>query len=218
MKKTHISPMMNPFESDNKGMGHIVLAGKSGSGKSELIKQFVSSFLQSGKKVLWFSTQDEQILSKTWNARLVEYEQEISGELFSTHSLVILKTTQIDFALMKKLLMQSEDEWVIVHDDMDEVSINYEQNDYVTRKLDFLYFVSEFGRVFNLYALVAYQDMRHISRAIPSEKIMTNSQHLILLQQSEDSLGHLGEKRWLRAEHIKKLKSLPEYEAFFVQR
>lgn len=218
MDKTHISPMTNLFESDNKGMGHIVLSGESGSGKTELIKQFVGSFLQTGKKVLWFSTLDEPMVAKKWNGKVVEYGREINGELLSSHSLIVLKTTQIDFVELKSLLMQAEDEWVIVHDNMDEVSINYEQNDHVTRKLDFLYFVSEFGRVFNLYVLVAYQNLRHMSIAIPSEQLMANSQYLIFLQQGESSLEHAEQKKWLRTEQIEKLRVLPKYEAFFVQR
>lgn len=218
MDKTHISAMTNPFESEDRGMGHIVLSGKSGSGKTELIKQFVGSFLQSGKRVLWFATQDEETLMKRWNGKVVEHENEIGETLLSSHKFIVLKTTQVDFVELKDLLMQSEHEWVIVQDDLDEVSINYEQNEYITRKLDFLYFISEFGRVFNLYSLVSSQDLRYMSRAFPSEKIMLNSQNLIFLHQSEESLAHAKQKDWLRTEHVEKLKALPEYEAFFVQR
>lgn len=219
MNKTYISAMENPFETEGRDMGHIFLSGKSGAGKTELIKQFIGSFLQSGKKVMWFSThEEEKTLLNRWNAKVVEHGEALNATALSANKLILVKTTELDFVELNGLLMKERAEWVIVHENLDEVTINYEQNEYSTQKLDFLHFVSEFGRVFNMYTLVSCQDLSHMSRAFPAEKILENSSNRIFLQQSENSLKHAQKKNWLGTEHIEKVKSLPKYEAFFVQK
>lgn len=207
------------FDSTSTEFGHIVVSGKSNSGKTELTKQVVGSVLQTEKKVLYFST-DTAV--QDWlfglNGKLVMSELDVNDRLFSENKLVIVNSTCVNFEQIKNLLLKDESEWLIVHEDFDEVSINYEQSEYMTQKLDFLYFVSEFGRVFNLYSMITCKDLRELSRVLPAKKMIDNSPNLIFLQQEYVSLKHARKNGWLTELQEEKVKNLLKYEAFFVQR
>ncbi|WP_180953918.1 helicase HerA domain-containing protein [Bacillus sp. M6-12] len=207
------------FENEDFSMSHIALIGKSGAGKSELLKQIVGSFLQSGKKIIWFGSYDEHSsMVEKWKGYRIDKNEDINSATFSAHSFILIDTLQIDFEHLKNILIQDNQEWILVQDDMDEVSINYEQSEFMTRKLEFLYFVSEFGRVFNLYTLVAGEDIRTFTKTLPSKKIVDNTKNLLLLEQDYTSLKHLKKHKWINEEQVKKIESLPKYEAFFIRK
>jgi hypothetical protein len=209
----------NVFENDELSMSHLTIVGKADSGKTELIKQIVGSFLQGGKRILWLdSIAENDWMFKKWNGYRISEKEELKKGIFSTHKLIALETTDINFDELRDVLVEEGSQWVLVHDNMDELVINYDQNEFSTQKLDFLYYVSEFGRVFNLYTMIAGKDLKHLSKVHASKKIIENSKNLVLLEQDYQSLKFAKKQNWLNEEQIEQVKNLPKYEAFYLRK
>lgn len=209
----------NVFENEELSMSHLTIVGKSGSGKTELIKQIIGTFLQGGKRILWFSALDDNDwMFNKWNGHRIKQKEKLKEGILSSHKLIALESTDIDFEQLRNLLLEEGSQWVLVHDNMDELVVNYDQNEFSTQKLEFLYYVSEFGRVFNLYTLVAGKDLRQLSKVHPSKKIIENSKNLVMLDQEYQSLRFAKKEKWLNQEQIEQVKNLPEYEAFYLRK
>jgi hypothetical protein len=217
LEKLTVSVLENAFESEDTPMGHIAVSGEAGSGKTELIKQMVGSFLKSGKKILWFSTSNEENeLLEKWKGHEINSEGELDFAFHNSYSFIVVRTSDVDFDKLKNYLIAESKDWVIVHDNLDGVALNYDQNEFETRKLDFLYFVSEFGRVYNLYTLIGGREIAELGRVLPLKKVLENSRNKIFLRQSYRSLKHAKKQGWLSDVQGETVKNLSDFEAFHV--
>lgn len=206
------------FNNEILPMAHTAMLGKNRSGKTENTKQAVEWFLHQGKKVLLFGFfKGNQTLINKWRGYRISSREDIHSAVFSAHQLVYLDTPNVDFEKLKEVLINNPSEWILVHDNLDELALNYEQNDFITLKLDFLHFVSEIGRVFNIYLFVTGKDMEAIARVLPAKKIVENAKNLLLLKQSVVSLSYLKE-RWLNEEQVDKLEQLLLYGVLFLRK
>lgn len=221
MNKLSISVLENLFEDESTTIGNVALLGEAGSGKTELMKQMIGALLSSNKKVLWFnscSDKDESEIVDKWNGLHINNKEQLNTEVLDINSFVFIETTAVDFVFLKEYLMENKSSWFIVHEDIDSLVVNYEHNSFITEKLDFLFYMAEMGRVFNVYTVVSGEDIKSISNLLPSYKLITNSSNLLLLKQSFRSLKFLSKNNWVTDTQFTQLKDIGRNEAIFFKR
>ncbi|WCK56976.1 DUF87 domain-containing protein (plasmid) [Aneurinibacillus sp. Ricciae_BoGa-3] len=219
MQATNLSVFENIFENKEISMKHIALLGEKNSGKTELLKQIIASFLNSNKKVMLLHPQETfRSLTDSLNGVYVNVEEQLNATLLKDSRLVSINTKLLDFSRLLNLLQEDNSQWVVVQDNLDELVYNYEQNEFATQKIDFLHYLSEFGRVFGVYTLIAGQELKKITAITPSLQMILNSRNLMLLKQSHTSLKLLQKMKWLTDSQCAQVQQLTKYKAVLVQR
>ena len=171
MKKQTITALDNIFENEQINMNHIAMIGKQTTGKNELLQQLIGSLLQSGKKVICLQpSEGEYTLLEKWNPYKVRNKEELNEITLSAESFIFLETVQVDFDNLFELLKANESQWVLIQNNIEELIPYYNHNEHVTRKIDFLYYISEFGKIFDIYSFMIGKDFEELEELLPVKR------------------------------------------------
>lgn len=214
-----MAKVFNVFKDNREMIGHMVVLGKNHAIKNKGLKEMVGMLLQDGKKVVWFHpSKMYHDLNQAWNTIFIQNEEQMNKSILEDYSLIFIHPDFTNMIQLQKLLFNNPSEWVIVKENLDELIINYEQNEMVTQLFDFIHYISTFGQLYQLYTLVSASKMDKILSFDITQRIVNNSKHLLFFSQSKESLKYLKKMNWLTKKQLQTVQQLKNSESFYIQK